>query len=151
LADLQDGDILLEPSAGHGAIINAMVTDAKLKGLIINELNPNAIIVLEKQGFLPMKGDYLTLDVSGYNPTVAIANPPFSKQQDIDHVNKMLDDCTRKVVSVMSASVKWRENKKAVEFRARVESLGGRFIDVPAGAFKSAGTNVATVICVVSL
>jgi predicted RNA methylase len=80
---------------------------------------------------------------------VIVANPPFSKQQDIDHVNKMMDIAKRRVVSVMSASVLFRDNKKTVAFRKRVEDLGGTFEELPEGTFKESGTNVRTcIVCV---
>lgn len=151
LACLQDGDVVLEPSAGHGAILDAIVRSGVEWGCVhVVELNPDSVAKLEENWGV-YEGDYLNWTNNIMMPDVIIANPPFTKQQDIDHVNKMLDDAKRTVVSIMSASVLWRDNKKAVEFRERVESLGGEFIELPEGAFKESGTLIKTVICKVNL
>ena len=75
-----------------------------------------------------------------------IANPPFTRQQDIDHINHMLGLANRKVISIASASVIWRDNKKTLEFRDRIESMGGSITSLPDDSFKSSGTSVRTCI-----
>ena len=75
---------------------------------------------------------------------VIIANPPFAKQQDIDHISHMLDLANRCVIAVASASVMFRTNTKTMDFRRRVSMMGGEIIELPAGSFKESGTNVNT-------
>jgi len=61
----------------------------------------------------------------------------------------MLDLANRRVVSVMSFSVLFRTNKKAVDFREKIKSLGGEFMKLPEKSFTISGTNVATcILCV---
>lgn len=143
MADIKDGEVILEPSAGKG----------RIAGLIKNckciELNSENRKYLTDNGFNVIGENFLSN--FSIKCDVIIANPPFSKQQDIDHVNKMLDIAERKVVSVMSAAVKWRDNKKSVDFRQRIKSLGGSFQDLPSGSFKESGTNVNTCIVCVDL
>lgn len=136
-AQLSEADRVLEPSAGKGRIASL------IPGCDVIELNPDNRKYLQENGFNLIHDDFLTFD-GKYD--VIVANPPFSKQQDIDHVTHMLEIADR-VVSVMSASVLWRENKKTVEFRDLIESLGGEFEELPDGAFKESGTEVKT--CVV--
>lgn len=140
MADIQEGESVLEPSAGKGRI-------AKLMGSCdCVELNQENREHLESNGFKLVGENFLELD-NQYD--VIVANPPFSKQQDIDHVNLMLDLAKRRVVSVMSASVMFRDNKKTVSFRERIKSLGGTIELLPEKIFAESGTNVRT--CVVAV
>ena len=72
-------------------------------------------------------------------------------QADIHHVTHALKFLKPggKLVSVMSASVIFRENKLTKEFRDLVESRGGFFEKLPDGSFKESGTMVRTVIVVI--
>ena len=140
LADINEGERVLEPSAGKGRIASLM------PGCDCVELNEANKAYLEENGFKVVGDDFMAFE-GEYD--VIVANPPFTRQQDIDHVNHMMDMAKRRVVSVMSSSVMWRDNKKAVEFRDRVKSLGGYFEDLPEKAFAKSGTNVRTcLVCV---
>jgi 16S rRNA G1207 methylase RsmC len=76
-------------------------------------------------------------------------NPPFERQQDIDHVMhawKFLKPNGR-LVAIMASSVAFRENKKTVEFREFL-AANGHLEHNPEGAFKESGTMVNTVTVV---
>jgi len=76
-----------------------------------------------------------------------IANPPFSRQADVDHVlhaYSLLAPGGR-LVSVMSAGVTFRTTAKT----ARLMALKPVIEPLPDGAFKESGTNVRT--CIVTL
>jgi type I restriction-modification system DNA methylase subunit len=77
-----------------------------------------------------------------------VMNPPFAKQADIKHVMHALKFLKPdgKLVSVMSASVDFRDNKLTKEFRDLIAERGGRIEALPDGAFKESGTMVRTVI-----
>lgn len=140
LADIQPGETVLEPSAGRGRIADLLPSCDCI------ELNTDNRKVLEKNGHNVIDSDF-TRHIEEYD--VIVANPPFSKQQDIDHVNKMIDLARRRVVSVMSASVMFRDNKKTVEFRERVQGLGGSIMELPQDTFKESGTKVNTCLVIV--
>ena len=53
------------------------------------------------------------------------------------------------VVSVMSASLLFRTNRKTMEFKAIVDELGGTIEPLPDDSFKESGTMVKT--CVVKI
>lgn len=81
-------------------------------------------------------------------------NPPFSRQQDLLHVTHALRFLKSggTLVSIMSASVEWRDNQRTLEFK---EWLGKtardiKFVKNPEEAFKSSGTcvNTTTLYCV---
>jgi predicted RNA methylase len=136
LADIQENETILEPSAGKGAIAKHIKCDCI-------ELNKENRKHLTENGFNLIWDNFLTFDKK-YD--VIIANPPFTKQQDIDHVNHMIELANKKVISVMSNSVLFRTNKKTVEFRNLVESLNGEFMELPEKSFAKSKTNVNTCI-----
>lgn len=61
--------------------------------------------------------------------TKIIANPPFSKSQDVKHILHMARNLTvgGRLVSIASASIKTREGKLYDELKA----LNPRFYDLP--------------------
>ena len=140
MAEIEDDEITCEPNAGRARIAQFML------GCKCIELNENNRKFLIENGYDVVGENFLE-----YNEPVdvIVANPPFTRQQDIDHVNHMLDIVRRRVVSVMSASVLFRDNKKTVDFRNRIESLGGYFEKLSENAFAESGTKVNTcVVCV---
>jgi len=150
LADVKPGMVVLEPSAGRGAIAGPIAA----RGAVVDcaELLPDNAAVIEAAGYAQTLavGDFLSLAFGAEYDRV-VMNPPFARQADIDHVNHALA-CLKPgglLVSVMSASVTFRANTKASGFRARVEDRGGQFIPLPEGAFKASGTGVNTVIAVI--
>ena len=146
LADIQETDIAIEPSAGKGAIAIEL---NKLCKTDVCEIYPEFRDILKEQNINIVSSDFLE-----YNPSFKydkiVANPPFTRQQDITHVNHMLDICKGRVVSIMSASVLFRENKKTVEFRNRINDLNGEFIELPDETFKESGTMVRACIVIVN-
>lgn len=74
-----------------------------------------------------------------------------SAQADIDyvlHAYKFLKPGGR-LVSIMSSSVTFRENRKTVEFRELLNACG-TFGHNPEGSFKESGTMVNTIIVVMN-
>ena len=142
------GTRVLEPSAGSGAIAGLIRgCYGNLIDLDVCEFNARLRGKLDRQGFNVVAEDFLS-----YYPDkpydVIIANPPFSKGQDIEHVTHMIE-CLKDggvLVSVMSNSVMFVNDKKTKEFRELVKKHGGEFEEVSAGAFKDSGTNVASCI-----
>lgn len=149
LADIQPSNSILEPSAGEGAIAFKLIGKEN-KVTVCEQHKPFAASLGAKLASVYCC-DFLSCDFGGKMYDKVIANPPFTRQQDIDHVNHMIDLCCGRVVSVMSSGVMFRQNRKTIEFRARVESYGGTFINLPEGAFKDSGTMVNTCIVVVDI
>ena len=110
------------------------------------ELMPvNREILLDVPGAFPIGEDFL--QASGQWDCI-IANPPFAKNQDIDHVRKMWDVLAAggRIVTIMSAHWTFSQNRKELDFRDFVRQYSTDVEDVPAGAFKESGTGVASVI-----
>lgn len=140
MAELKDSDVILEPSAGQGAIANLIPNNERVH---IIELNPKNYEKLQYNH--SVLGDFLEVETKELYDKV-IMNPPFSKQQDVDHILHAFD-CLKPggiLVSVVSESPFFRENKKSTEFRNWLEEHNAEVIKNDDGAFKSSGTMVNT-------
>ena len=140
----------LEPSAGRGAI--ASILEEQSCTVTTVELMPANAAYLGR-GCGRYEGDFLSMSSSEIGMFDRIvANPPFTKNQDIDHVKHMyslLKD-GGKMVSMTSKSWTFGSQKKQVAFREWLDEVGGVTTEVPEGTFKESGTNIATVIIEIS-
>ncbi|KKL66017.1 hypothetical protein LCGC14_2149190, partial [marine sediment metagenome] len=150
-ADIQPGHRVLEPSAGHGAILDA-IKEAEPKATLEGfELNTQLREVLELKGY-EVQGDFMQepagSDANSFDRVVM--NPPFEKLQDIDHVRRAWDYLKPggRLISIMSPGPFFRETKKAKSFREWFEQQGGEVHDIEAGAFKESGTGVTSKLVV---
>ena len=150
LADIDAGIRLLEPSAGKGAIAYACAEQgATVDCYELLDANFAALAGDMKLGQVT-KADFLAVEAAPTYDRV-VMNPPFAKQTDIYHVLHALKFLTPDglLVSVMSASVTFRDNKLTQDFRDLVRARGGDIEALPDGAFKDSGTMVRTVIVTV--
>lgn len=152
LANISDGDRVLEPSAGRGAIIQAVRRKSAKCHISAVELMPeNAAFLKTKTlawGIVFDDEDFLTWG-SGSKPyQKIIANPPFSKNQDIDHVLKMWEHLAvgGRLVSVMSKHWQLSENRKERDFRNWIDEVGAEVFELEPGTFSDSGTKVSSVI-----
>lgn len=146
LADIRPGMVVLEPSAGKGAIAYAVAEIVKPDCVELMEANFAALAGDIRLGQV-QRGDFLQVDpIRKYDRVVM--NPPFSRQKDIKHVSHAFKFLKPggKLVSVMSAGVTFRNDRLTNEFRALVESSDGDIAPLPEGAFKESGTMVRTVV-----
>lgn len=140
---------ILEPSAGRGAIVRA-----------VNKLRPEAkvyhceLMELNRKMFngdsIFIKDDFLTLDDKD-KFDVVIANPPFNKNQDIEHFYKMVKCANMRVISIMSNHWRHCKNKKESEFREFLARNNAQIIDIEPGRFKESGTMVASCVVVLDI
>ena len=149
---------VLEPSAGQGAIIEAILRIQLERKNPIDycELMPVNQLIMEKKikGGLNAKfinADFLTLEPTKRYDRI-IANPPFQNNQDIAHIMRMYDFLKPGGILVSVASTHWQksENRKEIEFRDWLKSKKNDIDEVPAGSFKESGTNVAGVIVIIN-
>jgi len=154
LAKLQKWLFVLEPSAGQGHIADKIIEYLKYspKSIMTCETLPENIHILEEKGYL-VSGDFLTfVDVCNKDHMDfdrIIMNPPFERQADIDHVTAAYNLLAPGgiLVTIMSAGVLFRQNKKTVEFRDNIMEQNVTYLDrLPAGAFKESGTLVNTIL-----
>jgi hypothetical protein len=150
LANLLPQDTILEPSAGQGAIVEA-IRRSGFSGLIhcIELMTTNSIILCNKR-ITHDCADFLSFPLKPIYSKI-IANPPFSNNQDIDHLYKMyscLADSGRLVCITSESWVKGTQ-KKQVEFRNWLVNVGATVIEIEKGAFKESGTLVGGRIIVI--
>lgn len=142
LLELKSSDKVLEPSAGRGAIADEITSN----NLFLNELNENNYKELIDKGYSQTTNEDFLKKKWSFRFDKIIQNPPFSKQQDIDHILKAFV-CLKEggiLVSVVSESPFFRENKKSVEFREFLKKNDTEIIKNDEGAFKESGTMINT-------
>lgn len=127
-AEIGDSLYILEPSAGSGAIVDAIreVTDVVPDCI---EVNHTLCELLTLKGYKVTRGDFLDLAVTSVDGTRdgyrsmcwdrIVMNPPFERGQDIEHVMhayKLLAPGGR-LVALMSPGGWFRDDRKAAGFR----------------------------------
>ena len=140
---------VIEPSAGRGRIADEILK-RNPKSIVCFEINNGMEMYLKDKGYDVYYRDFLEVD-DEVSADRIVMNPPFSKQQDIDHVYKAYD-CLKPggiLVSVMSTSHTYRTNSKSELFREFLEQIGAEVEILPEGTFKESGTMVNT--CVVKI
>lgn len=150
-ADIGSDHAILEPSAGSGAIADAI--EEYMKGsdwenhheMGIYEINHTLQGILEAKGYRLQGDDFTEADPICLYDRI-LMNPPFENSQDISHVYKAFSLLTEggRLVSIMSPGPFFREDKKSTEFRQWFDDLGGEVVDLPENSFKESGTGVAT-------
>jgi hypothetical protein len=107
LADINSPDLMvLEPSAGQGAIVKAILKhDPELIVHAYELMGINRTFLSRIKDCIVLGEDYLTSDTVNFDRIVA--NPPFSKNQDIDHIKKMYRNLKREGRLVTCASNAW--------------------------------------------
>lgn len=151
LANINSPDLLvLEPSAGQGAIVKALLN--KEPGLIIHAyelMEANRTVLSSIKDCVILGEDFLQGNDHKFDRIVA--NPPFSKNQDINHVLKMYARLKKggRIVSITSNSWRTGQQKKQVEFRNWLDSIDARIEDIDAGEFKESGTNISTTLLII--
>lgn len=153
LADLEEAHFVLEPSAGKGDILDAIVE--RLPSIKSNvyaiEANGTLAKILELKGYNYKREDFLQIEPGTYRVDRIIMNPPYEKSQDIEHVThalKMLKPSGR-LIALISEGPFFRPFKKDVAFRQLLNDMNA-YISEPIkeafrNAFKTAGINVRIV------
>lgn len=141
---------VLEPSAGHGRIVQALLGLGKHTRIEMYELDPKNCEVLDKlkakhgDRLVLHRGDFLAAMPQDYDAVVM--NPPFTNLSDVKHVNrayKFLADGGI-LVAIMSPAWTYRSDKLATAFREFIESVDSTWEMLPDDSFAESGTNVRT-------
>lgn len=145
LSRINAGHLVLEPSAGNGALAEEIARTCPRAILSCVELLPDNCAILAGKGHPAEQADFLAWSPPGLFDRI-VMNPPFARQADIDHVTKAWSHLRPggRLVSIMSAGVLFRENWKTVQFREILDAHGCHEKN-PEGTFKPSGTMVSTV------
>ena len=153
LAHLKPGMRVLEPSAGEGAIADAVTS----RGCYVDcvELSEQRAQFLKDASNAVCSvfcGDFLTVAPHADYDRV-IMNPPFTRLQDTRHVLHALKFVRPGglLVSVMGNGVTHRSDSGSMQIRDAAKRPGGAIIELAPGAFADSGTNIATVIVVLTV
>lgn len=150
-AQIKPFHAILEPSAGQGALIKAI--HRVLPSVMVDwyEAMPTNQTITQRlpnQGFLG--ADFLERKDHPVYDRI-IANPPFAKNQDIDHIYKMYANLKPggRIVTIASSHWKLSSNKKETTFKNWLDELSADMRDIDAGEFSESGTKVATCMIVI--
>lgn len=152
LSDIKKEHTILEPSAGRGSIVKAINRAYPDKKIDCFELTDINIKFIEKIPTINLIGkDFIKSNPSNLYDRI-IANPPFTKNQDIDHIRKMWDYLINggRLVTVSSTHWKHSNNKKEKEFKEWLISMSAKVIDLNSGTFKQSGTLIESCIIIIN-
>ena len=148
---VSENEKILEPSAGTGAIIDAIHRSCSSVIVDCFELMPENKEILSKKDRIRIIGDdFYECDSIGMYDKI-LANPPFSKNQDIKHLMKMYEHINEGGVIVAITSDHWRISKEKIctDFSEWLNSIGGEVYDIDEGSFKESGTSIKTSVVVI--
>ncbi|AUR95295.1 coil containing protein [Vibrio phage 1.205.O._10N.222.51.A7] len=134
LADIKEGMKVLEPSAGNGELAQAISNAGG--DLDVVELAGDLRNILTEKGFNLVGDDFLNYS-TGADYDRIVMNPPFSNDQDIDHIYhafNMLKPGGR-IVAITSSMAGDRSNNKNKQFREWLDNLNAEEADLPSDAF----------------
>lgn len=137
-----EGQTVLEPSAGTGRLVEACAR-AGARAVKCIEIDQRICDKLATDGL----SGVLCADFMEVKPILlydrVVMNPPFTRGQDIKHINHALRFLKSggRLVAICGAGPKQRE---------AFQGTADKWIDLPAGAFAESGTQVATAIVVLT-
>lgn len=155
---------ILEPSAGTGRLIEAIVQSAtgfdcvRVTAVEVNNALAAGLEAMRRKwlyasesNFEIIAGDFLTQNGNLGKFDRVIMNPPFADSQDIAHVRHAYGFLKTggRLVAIMGEGAFFRQDRKATEFRAWLEDVGGTSEKLPDGSFETSGTGVATRLVVI--
>lgn len=152
LAEIDQYDCVCEPSAGQGAIIKQ-----------IHKLHPHTLVhyceLLElNRTFLTktpnttyLKDNFLLMNTPNLFHKI-IANPPFSSNQDIQHIMHMWECLAPggRIVTISSKHWEYSRNKKETNFKDFLSEHSAYIESLPEDTFKESGTSISTNLIIIN-
>ncbi len=141
-ANIGEGDLVLEPSAGSGAIA-ANINH----GSIVHccEIRPTLAELLKLKGQKVVAADFLEYSPGAIYDAV-VMNPPFEKKQAVAHIFHAWS-CLKaggRLVAIAPESIMFNQDADYAELRTWIDDTGAEIEDIEAGAFDKSGTGVKT-------
>lgn len=155
LSAIEKQHTILEPSAGQGAIINAFlrIYPWKIYYCELMDINRDILSKIPNISNATNHAGNDFLQLQGFENAFdrIVANPPFNKNQDIDHIRKMWE-CLKpggRIVTIASNSWRTGSQKKQVAFRDWLESVSAHIQEIERGEFQESGTMVSACILII--
>lgn len=155
---VKDERYVLEPSAGDGSLIDAVFRTGHHPQIKCFEAMPQNVEKLKNDGRTWV--GFIHTDFMDNRVVVPnvydriIANPPFTNNQDNDHVMQMYRALRHggRMVTLMSNHWTFASDKKSKDFREFIKKLkdNADVEEIEAGAFKESGTMVPTVLVIIN-
>lgn len=160
---VRSGDRALEPSAGSGNFVRALL-DAGVNSVDAFERDPQLRTLLasrmsneidDGRFYIHATDDFVTHALAGRFDVIAM-NPPFRKVgagDHIDHVRRAYEHLARpsgRLCAVLPAGVLFRQDRRHVAFRTWVSRVGGELRKLPSRSFHESGTDVETCALTIS-
>ena len=148
---IHEDDTVLEPSAGRGALIKAIHRACPTVMVECYELMPENREFLHTLSNVILLDEDFTKDSVSSSYTKIIANPPFSGNQDIDHIKLMYERLEQggTLAAITSQHWKFASEKKCIDFRNWLKEVHGEVFEISAGEFKESGTSISTMAVVI--
>ena len=143
-SSLLESQSILEPSAGRGSLVNAVRRRCPKAVVDCYELMPENIEHLSKVDGAHIVGTDFCKCHDKYDRI--IANPPFTNNQDIDHLYMMYErlNIGGELSCIVSQHWKFANDQKCVHFRQWLETNEADVTDFDKGEFKESGTIIGT-------
>jgi predicted RNA methylase len=144
-------NVVLEPGAGTGRLIDAVLTRQPGASIAYCEINPRLRRYLEEKYQGRDRMLCLASDFEECSPTSipagfkwVLMNPPFERRQDADHVCLAWELLAPggKLAAIVGEGLFYGHDRKAEAFRALFDEYADREYKLPPGAFKEFGTDV---------
>jgi phospholipid N-methyltransferase len=151
LADIEPGALVLEPSAGHGSILDAIKAAHPGARLVAYERHYSLADIIAAKGYTVDRCDFTEQTPEPVYDCVMM-NPPFESGQDMQHVRHAFAFLKPggRLVAVMSPGPFFRQDKAACAFRDWFDGMAGEREELPAGSFKESGTGAGAVLVTIS-
>jgi len=155
MAGVRDYDQCLEPSAGTGSIVRALLAAGGNVTCVERDPKMRAALaawpgIVERTITVLGLSDCLDL-LPGPRFDRVVMNPPFARVGQGDHLDHVrhayqMVRVDGALASVLPAGVTFREDRRHRAFREWVEQVGGVITPLPDGSFKASGTMVRTCV-----
>ncbi len=139
---------VLEPSAGTGRLADAVKSVLPTARITCIEIVRGRCGILAQRGYEEVQCYDFLATTPQPNFSRVVMNPTFQKRADLKHVRHAFDWLAPGgiLVSIMSGSLAFREDRRTEEFRSFLRAHDGTVTSLPEGSFRESGTEVATVM-----
>ncbi len=155
MARIQPGNRILEPSAGTGNLIDAILRSTQDIQVAYCELNCLLLDILREKYEGVDNVRFVGRDICDLDDNRVerfdriLMNPPFEIGEDAQHIlhaRRALLKPGGILVSIISGGIISRTDRKGNAFRQFLRDENAEVLDLPVGSFKSSGTTVSAKI-----